>query len=67
MALKAVLAFVLAVLGLHTYIIVHLSGKFGSWHLIMNIMCVSHSPGSSYSTFYKGWFRPTLPTFLCTL
>ena len=39
MALKAVLAFVLAVLGLHTYVIVHLSGKFGSWQLIMNIMC----------------------------
>ena len=39
MALKAVLAFVLAVLGLHTYVIVHLSGKFGSWQLIMNITC----------------------------
>ena len=97
MALNAVLAFVLAVLGLHTYIIVHLSGKFGNWHFIMNIMCcfsslvprpvrairvtrggleprmtaneaaVSHSPGSSYSTFYKGWFCPTLSTHLCTL
>ena len=38
-ALKAVLAIVLAVLGLDTYFIVYPSGKFGSWHLIMNIMC----------------------------
>ena len=33
------LAIVLAVLRLHTYIIVLPSEKFGSWHFIMNIMC----------------------------
>ena len=38
-SLKAVLAIVHAVLRLHTYIIVHPSGKFVSWHLIINIVC----------------------------
>ena len=28
-----------SVLRLHTYIIVHPSGKHGRWHLIVNIMC----------------------------
>ena len=42
------LAIVLAVLRLHTYIIVRPSGKYGSWHLFMNIMCC----------FSKSWEQP---------